>query len=231
MSRPKALPNAQASPRRVLSLRAPTRSRKPPRASPTDDAQDASTVLSAVRQALARGNVEFIRYELNELLQLFRINLDPRCPDYRKLALAVMRAEVRALENVLARNRGEPIESPPASELPPGRHRPSLCPVQAVPREPMPNGSAVRLSLPIAPSPRERPRAQGKPEIELAIGEATAAAATLLCRAMEDYRRSDVALRRTARTTATQPVPMSACRNCGRTSRRSCRKRCRRNPV
>ena len=193
--------------------------------------EDASTVVSAVRQALARGNVEFIRYELNELLQLFRINLDPRCPDYRKLALAVMRAEVRALENVLARNRGEPIESPPASELPPGWHRPSLCPVQAVPREPMPNGSAVRLSLPIAPSPRERPQAQGKPEIELAIGEATAAAATLLCRAMEDYRRSDVALRRTARTTATQPVPMSACRNCGRTSRRSCRKRCRRNPV
>jgi hypothetical protein len=74
--------------------------------------EDASIVLPAVKRALARGNIEFIRYELNELLQLFRINLDPSCPDYRKLALAVMRAEVRALEDVLARNRGEAIESP-----------------------------------------------------------------------------------------------------------------------
>jgi hypothetical protein len=50
--------------------------------------EDASTVLSAAREALARGNVNFIRYELNELLQLFRINLDPACADYRKVALA-----------------------------------------------------------------------------------------------------------------------------------------------
>jgi len=83
--------------------------------------EDASTVLPAVKQALARGNVEFIRYELNELLQLFRINLDPNCPDYRKLALAVMRAEVRALEDTLARHRGEPIESPKLIE--PGESR------------------------------------------------------------------------------------------------------------
>src|SRR5262249_21387161 len=74
--------------------------------------ESASVVLPAVREALARGNVEFIRYELNELLQLFRINLDPSCADYRKLALAVMRAEVRALEAIQARHRGEPIESP-----------------------------------------------------------------------------------------------------------------------
>jgi hypothetical protein len=78
--------------------------------------ESASIVLPAVREALARGNVEFIRYELNELLQLFRINLDPECADYRKLALAVMRAEVRALEDIRARNRGEPIESPKLPE-------------------------------------------------------------------------------------------------------------------
>jgi hypothetical protein len=35
-----------------------------------------SIVLPALKEALARGNVEFIRYELNEILQLFRINLD-----------------------------------------------------------------------------------------------------------------------------------------------------------
>ena len=74
--------------------------------------ESASVVLPKLKEALARGNVEFIRYELNELLQVFRINLDPNCPDYRKLALAVMRAEVRALEAIQARHRGEPIESP-----------------------------------------------------------------------------------------------------------------------
>ena len=74
--------------------------------------EDASGVLSAAKEALACGNVNFVRYELNELLQLFRINLDPICADYRKLALAVIKAEVRALENVLARNRGAAIDSP-----------------------------------------------------------------------------------------------------------------------
>lgn len=74
--------------------------------------EDTSTVLPAVKAALARGNVDFIRYEVNELLQLFGINLDPNSPDFRKLALAVMRAEVRALEAVQARHRGAAIESP-----------------------------------------------------------------------------------------------------------------------
>ena len=74
--------------------------------------EDVSIVLPAAKEALARGNINFIRYELNELLQLFRINLDHNCADYRKLALAVIKAEVRALEHVGARNRGEPIESP-----------------------------------------------------------------------------------------------------------------------
>jgi hypothetical protein len=35
--------------------------------------EDASIVLLAAKEALARGNINFIRYELNELLQLFRI--------------------------------------------------------------------------------------------------------------------------------------------------------------
>jgi integrase len=74
--------------------------------------EGSSMVLRAAREALARGNVNFIRYELNELLQVFRINLDPKSADYRKLALAVIKAEVRALEDVRSRNRGEPIDSP-----------------------------------------------------------------------------------------------------------------------
>jgi hypothetical protein len=62
--------------------------------------ESTSVVLPALKAALARGNVDFIRYDLNELLQVFRINVDPNCPDYRKLALAVMRAEVRVLEAI-----------------------------------------------------------------------------------------------------------------------------------
>ena len=66
-----------------------------------------SIVLPAAKEALARGNVNFIRYELNALLQVFRINLDPGCADYRKVALAVIKAFVRTLEDVGARHRGE----------------------------------------------------------------------------------------------------------------------------
>ena len=59
--------------------------------------EDISIVLPAAKQALAQGKIDFIRYELNELLRLFRINLDPDCADYRKAAMALMRSWVRAL--------------------------------------------------------------------------------------------------------------------------------------
>jgi hypothetical protein len=74
--------------------------------------EDVAIVLPAAKEALARGNVNFIRYELNALLQSLGINLDPACIDYRRVALAVIKAEVRALEDVLARHRGAPIDSP-----------------------------------------------------------------------------------------------------------------------
>jgi integrase len=92
--------------------------------------EDASMVLHAAKAALARGNVNFIRYELNELLQLFRINLDPACAGYRKLARAVIEAEVRALEDVLARHRGQPIDSPKLVE-PDSRSPVSGCSLRA----------------------------------------------------------------------------------------------------
>jgi hypothetical protein len=85
--------------------------------------EDVSIVLPSAKEALARGNINFIRYELNALLQVFRINLDPACADYRKVALAVIKAEVRALEDVGARHRGEAIDSPkliePSNPTPP----------------------------------------------------------------------------------------------------------------
>jgi integrase len=78
--------------------------------------QDLSIVLPAAKAALARGNIDFIRYELDELLRLFRINLDPDCADYRKVAMALMRTWVLALQDIAARQRGEPVESPPMPE-------------------------------------------------------------------------------------------------------------------
>ena len=74
---------------------------------------DASDVLAVAQGKLATGDVSFIRYELNALLDVFQINLDPTSPAYRKLARAVMEAEVKALNAILARQRGEPFETPP----------------------------------------------------------------------------------------------------------------------
>src|SRR5262249_35086827 len=86
--------------------------------------QDLAIVLPATKAAVARGNIDFIRYELDELLRLFRINLDPGCADYRKAAMALMRTWVRALQDIAARQRGEPIESPPMPDM--QRTTPSL---------------------------------------------------------------------------------------------------------
>jgi hypothetical protein len=55
---------------------------------------------------------------------------DPTCADYRKVALAVIKAEVRALEHVRARNRGEPIDSPKLVE-PGGKAPVSGCSLRA----------------------------------------------------------------------------------------------------
>ena len=76
--------------------------------------------FASIHRQLTEAGIEF--ETLNELLQLFRIKLDPACADYRKLALAVIKAWVRTLEAVLARNRGAPIDTPklvePSSKAP-----------------------------------------------------------------------------------------------------------------
>jgi len=69
-------------------------------------AEDASFVLEAAQAALARGDVSFLRYELAELLEVFQINFDPASASYRKLARAVLEAEVKALKAIPLRNYG-----------------------------------------------------------------------------------------------------------------------------
>jgi integrase len=75
--------------------------------------QTIGIVLPAAQQALARGNIGFLKWEIDELLTLFRINLDPKCLSYRELGMAVLKAFVRALKDTARRQKGEPIETPP----------------------------------------------------------------------------------------------------------------------
>jgi hypothetical protein len=60
-------------------------------------------VLPAAQQALARGDIGFLKCEIDELLKLFRINLDPKCSSYRELGQAVLKAFVRALQDTARR--------------------------------------------------------------------------------------------------------------------------------
>ena len=73
------------------------------------------TVLPVARQDLARGDISRYQYEINALLEVFRINLDPNCASYRDLGLAVLKQFVRALEAMERRQKGEVVDTP---ELP-----------------------------------------------------------------------------------------------------------------
>jgi integrase len=74
---------------------------------------DTADMLSVAEDDLARGDITHIRWEVDELLKVFQVNLDRSCDGYRKLARAVLAAHVRQLRAVLARQKGEPIDTPP----------------------------------------------------------------------------------------------------------------------
>src|SRR5579864_3111612 len=57
-------------------------------------------VLPAAQQALARGDISMMRWELDELLKLFRINLDHNSSSYRELGIAVLKRYVSALQAI-----------------------------------------------------------------------------------------------------------------------------------
>jgi hypothetical protein len=79
--------------------------------------------LPIMREALSRGDIGKISEMVAELLDQFHINLDPNSPAYRKLGMAVLKADVRAQEALERRYRGEPIDTPPMAHLgppPPG---------------------------------------------------------------------------------------------------------------
>ncbi len=68
--------------------------------------------LPSATAALAKGDITHVRLALDELLDVFQINLDRKSLAYRQLGMAVLGAHVRALKDVERRNAGEPIETP-----------------------------------------------------------------------------------------------------------------------
>jgi integrase len=73
--------------------------------------------LDVTADALARGNTTAIREELDELLDAYQISLDPKCEAFRRLAMAVLSAHVKALKDIERRNGGEPVDTPQIPEV------------------------------------------------------------------------------------------------------------------
>jgi hypothetical protein len=74
--------------------------------------------LKAAQAALARGNIEYVVGEVEELLDtFFRIRLDRTSPSYRTLGLAVLAEHVKALQALQRRQAGEPIDTPRQPEV------------------------------------------------------------------------------------------------------------------
>ena len=68
--------------------------------------------LPEARKALARGDISFVEYELEELLDIFRFDLDVTSSAYRELGVAVLKRHVKALEAIAGRNNGEIVDTP-----------------------------------------------------------------------------------------------------------------------
>jgi hypothetical protein len=64
--------------------------------------------LPIMKEALARGAISMVSEAIAELLDRSHLSLDPNSAAYRKLGMAVLRAEVRALEDLARRYRGDP---------------------------------------------------------------------------------------------------------------------------
>lgn len=80
-------------------------------------AEQLSWELPVTSDALARGDTTVIWEELDELLEAYQINLDPKCEAYRRLAMAVLSAHVKALKDIERRNGGEPVDTPQVPEV------------------------------------------------------------------------------------------------------------------
>jgi hypothetical protein len=76
--------------------------------------------LPLMRQALSKGDIGMVSEAMAELLDRFQLNLDPAGAAYKQLGLAVLRADVKALNALTRRYKGEPVETPTSAQLEPG---------------------------------------------------------------------------------------------------------------
>jgi len=65
---------------------------------------------------MARGNIAFVEDDLEELAEAFGLKLDKNSLSYRQLGFAVLKAYVRALEDIQKRNAGEVVDTPDVAE-------------------------------------------------------------------------------------------------------------------
>jgi integrase len=79
--------------------------------------QEIEICLGGAQQALATGNISTFTWEIDELLKLFRINLDRNSASYRELAAEVLKAFIKALEAIQRRHKGEIVETPVVPEV------------------------------------------------------------------------------------------------------------------
>jgi hypothetical protein len=79
--------------------------------------QSIETVLPAAQRALATGDISSFTWEIDELLKLFRINLDRNSASYRELGAEVLKRFVQALQAIERRQRGEIVDTPELPEI------------------------------------------------------------------------------------------------------------------
>jgi integrase len=75
-------------------------------------AETTAWTLEPAKQALARDDFSFLGREIDKLLKVFRINLDPKSTSYRELGSAMLRAYVKSIEAIAQRDKGEVVETP-----------------------------------------------------------------------------------------------------------------------
>ncbi|MCG9115921.1 replication initiation protein [Laribacter hongkongensis] len=68
--------------------------------------------LSALKAAVAIGDVEFLGPILQQFLDIYRYQVDLPTSDYRRLAIAFGRAAIRTNESLLRRYKGEDVQAP-----------------------------------------------------------------------------------------------------------------------
>jgi integrase len=74
--------------------------------------------LQSMREYLALGNIAAAEEHISEALDAFSIDLDRKSNAYPKLGIEVLRAYVRALQDIEKRNAGEPVPTPAAVAAP-----------------------------------------------------------------------------------------------------------------